>query len=329
MQDRRNENHRFQILSLDGGGLKGLFTAAFLAEWEEHTGRPVTGSTDLIAGTSVGGIVALGLGAGYSAKEIVEFFLEHGEAIFPTEPFELIGSIRQCLGTRYTAKPLEDALNSYFGDRRMGDSCVRLIVPAFHTESGLHLFKTSHHPRLRIDYQEKMSVIARATSAAPTYLPPLLVKPGIRFIDGGLIANNPIQVAVTEAMSHLCQPQNRIAAVRIGTTTEPIPKDRYPEDLRAIDPRTLALFVDLVVRGQSQLATGAATHLLGKGRFVDINPVVAPSDFKIHKLSEELIGLAKTVFRETVSDLDEKGFLDHRAKPFVPCHSRREEISDG
>ena len=329
MQNEATDQLRFQILSLDGGGLKGLFTAAYLAEWEAHTGRRVVDTTDLIAGTSAGGIIALGLGAGYCAQELVDFFREHARTIFPAERIDGVGRVRQALGSRYRAEPLESVLDEYFGDRRLGDSCVRLVVPAYHAESGIHLFKTSHHPRLRVDWRERMAVVARATGAAPTYLPPLVLDRGLRLIDGGVWANNPVQIAVTEALGYLGQPQDCVAALRIGTTTEPVGKDRYPKTLRAIGPSAMPLFADIMMRGQSQAASGGVRQLLGSDRFVEVDPVVAPADYRLDRLSEDLVGMAKARFRKTVSELGEKHFLEHRATVFSPSHTDAEDAANG
>ena len=311
---------RFQILSLDGGGLKDLFTAAYLAEWEAHTGRPVVEAMDLIAGTSAGGIIALGLGAGFSAQDLVDFFCEHGEAIFPPEPVEAVGRVKQAVGSRYSAEPLKSVLEATFGERRLGDSAVRLVVPAYHVESGIHIFKTPHHPRLRMDYRELMAVVARATSAAPTFLPPVVLEHGLRLIDGGVWANNPVQIALTEALGYLGQPQGHVAALRIGSTSEAFPKDGYPENPGGFGPKSVGLLTGIMMRGQLQAASGGVQQLLGLERFVEIDPVVAPSDYRLDRLSKELIGLAKSVFRRTVSELGDKHFLDHQAARYSPCY---------
>jgi len=328
MQEKSTAEQRFQILSLDGGGLKGLFTAAYLEEWEAYTGRSVTAAVDLIAGTSAGGIIALGLGAGYSANELVGFFLEHGEAIFPPDTCAWMGRLKQAVGSRYRAEPFETLLDNYFGDRKLGDSRVRLIVPAYHAESGIHLFKTSHHPRLRVDWRERMATVARATAAAPTFLPPLTLEPGLRLIDGGVWANNPVLIGITEAIGYLdCSP-DRVAALRIGTTMEATPLKRYPKNPGGVGPKNLALFTEVMMRGQSQAASGGAFHLLGPGRFVEVNPMVALNDCRLDRLSRELVGLAKAEFRKSVSELGDKGFLGHQAKPFTPFHTNSEAIAN-
>jgi uncharacterized protein len=77
------ESKRFRILSLDGGGIKGAFTAAVLAEWEKATGRVIVDHFDLFSGTSTGGIIALGLGLGIPAERMLQFYKEQGPKIFP------------------------------------------------------------------------------------------------------------------------------------------------------------------------------------------------------------------------------------------------------
>jgi uncharacterized protein len=77
------QSKRFRILSLDGGGIKGVFSAAVLAEWEKRTQLKIADHFDLIAGTSTGGIIALALGLGLQAEEILRFYKEQGPKIFP------------------------------------------------------------------------------------------------------------------------------------------------------------------------------------------------------------------------------------------------------
>ena len=314
---------RFQILSLDGGGLKGLFAAYFLAEWEEHVGRPITSLFDLIAGTSTGGIIALALGARYSAGEIVEFYRDSGPAIFPAEALESIGLLRQAVGSRYKPEPLESVLEAYFGDRLLGESSTRLVIPAYHAERGIYIFKTSHHRRLLVDCKERMAVVARATGAAPTYLPPLELERGLRLIDGGVWANNPVQIAINEALGYLAVPKHELAVVRVGTTTEVPSITGYPRDPGGVGPRQVQLFVNLMMRGQSEAASGGALHILGRERFFEVDPLVAEGDYRLDRISQELCGLARAEFRRAIADLEERGFCAHTAAPFTPYFSVR------
>ncbi len=312
MQATPTPGKRFQILSVDGGGLKGLFAARFLMEWEQATKRPVASAFDLIAGTSSGGIIALALGVGLPAKEIVDFFRTDGPKIFPHEG---LGTLRQVVGSRYDPERLEHALSGYFGDRQLGDSQTRLVIPAYRPPDGIHIFKTPHHPRLQVDRQERMVDIARATSAAPTYLPPHEVEPGFRLIDGGTWANNPVQIAVNEALGYLGVPREQVTALRIGGPTEVLSTNSYPGDVGLLDCLKI---VDVMMRGQSQAASGGAKALLGQERYVEVTLPVLPNEYRLDLLSEDLSGRARTQFRETSSDLRELGFLDHEAAPFHP-----------
>lgn len=122
----------FRILSIDGGGIKGVFPAAFLAELERSTSTPIHRYFDLIAGTSTGGIIALALGLGLPAADIVRFYKEQGPAIFsrPRRPWTRI------FRPKYASSTLRCSLASVFGDATLGDSKVRLIVPSFSADNG-------------------------------------------------------------------------------------------------------------------------------------------------------------------------------------------------
>jgi uncharacterized protein len=127
------ETERFRILSLDGGGIKGAFTAAVLAEWEKHTGRVIVDHFDLVAGTSTGGIIALGLGLGLTAGEILEFYKKQGPKIFPNMMAQqkLSLNMRHLWEPKYSAEPLRAALKVVFGEKRLKDSKCRLLIPAY------------------------------------------------------------------------------------------------------------------------------------------------------------------------------------------------------
>ena len=115
---------RFQILSLDGGGLRGLFSAALLAAVEEDLNTTITEHFDLIAGTSTGGIIALGLGLGLSPKALVEFYVAHGPRIF-SNALGLRSLQRWLIRRKYPLERLEKSLRSVFGDRLFGASAKR------------------------------------------------------------------------------------------------------------------------------------------------------------------------------------------------------------
>ncbi|HVL68616.1 MAG TPA: patatin-like phospholipase family protein [Vicinamibacterales bacterium] len=122
------EAARFQILSLDGGGIRGVFSAAILAAIEEDLNIRLADHFDLIAGTSTGGIIALGLGLGLRPADILGFYLEHGPRIF-SNPLRLRSAL-WWFWRKYRADALETGLRTTFGDRAFGESSKRLVVSA-------------------------------------------------------------------------------------------------------------------------------------------------------------------------------------------------------
>src|SRR5258706_8499571 len=118
---------RFQILSLDGGGIKGIFSAGVLAAIEEDLNIVVVDHFDLIAGTSTGGIIAIGLGLGLRPREIVEFYFSEGPAIF--RRYLGLKSLQHWISRKFSAKPLEEALKRCFKEQLVGGIKKRLVVP--------------------------------------------------------------------------------------------------------------------------------------------------------------------------------------------------------
>ncbi len=160
---------KFQILSLDGGGIKGLFSAAILAFLEDDLDINIIDHFDLIVGTSTGGLIALGLGSGLTPKEIVEFYVIQGPKIFPASR---LSNIKKYIQRKYSAEPVENTLKSCFGEKRLADSVIRLVIPSYNIgEDHIYLFKTPHHERLKRDWKAPLWKVGMATSAAPTYFP--------------------------------------------------------------------------------------------------------------------------------------------------------------
>lgn len=180
-----------------------------------------------------------------------------------------------------------------------------------------------------MDYRERMAIVARATGAAPTYFPPAALEEGLRLIDGGVWANNPVQLAVTEAMGYLQRKQNDVAALRVGTTWECRSSADYPNDPGGVGLHKVPFFTDIMMRGQMLSASGAVLHLLGADRFVDVNPTVPNGRYQLDRKSTDLVGLGQSEFRKAASDLGDKGFLDHRAAPFTPVHNNDKDNPRG
>lgn len=224
----------FKILSLDGGGIRGVYTAELLRLCEEAwgNGRPLASYFDMIAGTSTGGIIGLALGLGLSTSDIFSFYKCDGRKIFPPLPTGRWARLKQkfkwARGPKLDHLELEAALKSRFQDHLFGESITRLVVPAFMVpKTEIAVFKTDHHGDFRLDHLTPMWKVARATSAAPTYLQGLEHEEAGRiFIDGGVWANNPVMIGVVDALSAYDLDRAQIEIFSIGTGNAPFVLNR-------------------------------------------------------------------------------------------------------
>lgn len=308
-----------RILSIDGGGIKGVFPAAFLAAVEESVGRPTAEFFDLIVGTSTGGIVALGLGLGLSAGEVLKFYEESGPRVFCGNP--LIRGLRRIGLCKYSPGTLRDALTRHFGEQRLGDSRTRLVIPSMNLETGqVHVFKTSHHPRLERDFREFAVDVALATAAAPTYFPTHRMAAGTPLVDGGIWANNPVGVAVVEAIGVLGWSRDDLRVLSLGCSSSPL-----NIGLARTVPLGLsywaAKIVDVLMAGQSSGAMGTAQLLAGHANVMRVSPVMPAGRFRLDDPREilSLRGLGDSEARKALPALRPL-FFQERAEAFEPCH---------
>jgi patatin-like phospholipase/acyl hydrolase len=221
----------FRILCLDGGGVRGAFTAAVLAKWESMAKRPMAEHFDLIAGTSTGGILALGLGLGLSAQSIVDFYTKEGPVIFPMTSLaqRKWSGFKHWVRPKFDATILEEKLEAAYAQSPRGthlkDSPQRLLVCSYNfTSDELRLYRTSHHPSVTGHDHLSAVTVARATSAAPTYFKIARVDDPAtphEAVDGGIWANCPALAALGEAVGVLKIPLDRIEMLSIGTTGAP------------------------------------------------------------------------------------------------------------
>lgn len=312
---------RFQILSLDGGGIKGLFSAAVLAAIEEDLGVNVVDHFDLITGTSTGGIIALGLGLGLRPREIVEFYLSKGSRIFPH--WYGLKWLQHWVSYKFSQKPLMQALQECFKDQRLGNSKKRLVIPSYNLgEDDVYIFRTPHHKHLKRDYKVPAWKIALATGAAPTFFSCCQHVDRLRLIDGGVWANNPTMVGIVEAYGTLKIPLEAIWVFSIGTSNA-VSHRRKRLNWGGIVAWGLGnAAIDVIMRGQSIGVNNQATFLLGHERIERLNPSVASSEFSldgVHKAADLIAKAAhhSRMFMPTF----EKKFTPHTVTPYTPYYS--------
>jgi len=214
----------FRILSLDGGGIRGIFTASFLATLEDLAGRRAGEFFDLVTGTSTGAIIGLAVAFGIPARRVLDLYVERGARIFRRP--RLLGSLFR---PRYGNRHLERAVREIFGDRSINDARVPVCIPSYElTNSWPRIWKDEHAGNLLWWGDQPAWRIALASAAAPLYFPAIQVLPGDSHVDGGLYANNPVLVGLTEAVHAFAQPLDRIRVLSIGAgeRAERIPFER-------------------------------------------------------------------------------------------------------
>jgi patatin-like phospholipase/acyl hydrolase len=311
---------RFQVLALDGGGVRGIFTAALLAGIEADTGRPALDHFDLVVGTSTGGIIALGLGAGLAPREILDFYVAERESIFSGPP--IWTGVRRLFRAKYRPNGLEAALKRILGERLLGESRIPLVVPAYNLgENAVYLFKTAHHPRLKRDYRVPMWAVAMATSAAPTYFPAFrLPIDEVRLVDGGVWANNPAMVGVTEAVSMFGRGLDEIRVLSVGTTTGLRPRPSRLDNGGLVRWVRGTNVVEVLMAGQSAGAFAQVQHLIGPDNAYRLDPPAPPELARIDACdARELIGKAAHHSR-VFAPVFETVFAAHVGAPFRPFH---------
>lgn len=321
-----------RILCLDGGGIVGTQPASFLASLEEGLDRPIGEYFDLIAGTSTGGILAIGLGLGLSAKELLQLYVERGPHIFGADGIGLSNYLmrvgrwmKHWVAPKHDAGALRRELEAILGQKRLGEARTRLLIPAWDpAHRSVYIFKTAHHPRLKTDYVRMAVDAAMATAAAPTYFKRHTTAEHVGLFDGGVWANNPIALAVVEAISVLQWPASSLRVLSLGCVNEVYALGATPGKFNIVGDLA-RLFMD----GQSRGALGMAKLLTGheyeREAIFRYCPNVPKDLFKLDDTSKisELRGMGAAAARKERPRL-EPVFFKAPAEQFEPIHKTKE-----
>jgi patatin-like phospholipase/acyl hydrolase len=258
----------YRILALDGGGLRGIFTAAVLAEAEDAFGSAFLDSFDLLTGTSTGGIIALGLASGRTCREMLDFYRKAGSTIF-AKPRR----IRRVVGPKYDRRPLDDLLRDQLGETtRMNDLNKAVCITAHELVSGTtRVWKDDHSPELRVGGDLLVWKVAAATSAAPTYFAPVQLDAADSHIDGGVWSNNPAMVGITEAVRYAGRDLRDIRMLSIGTTSQLLRVPSHEEAVGMGLKDWLWKGLDLLQGSSSMANDNQARLLLGDAAYLRLD----------------------------------------------------------
>jgi patatin-like phospholipase/acyl hydrolase len=285
---------KYRLLTLDGGGIRGVLTSVLLERLE--AAHPFINRVDLIAGTSTGGIIALGLAAGYSPAEIGTLYRLHGQDVFADSLIDDLLDFGRLAGAEYSLDNLYQILIDRFGDMTLADLPKKVLIPTLDLDNGhpdpeRRTWKPKffhNFPGPDSDGDQNVVDVALRTSAAPVYFP---VYQG--FIDGGLVANNPSMCALAQAIHPQTGGQaiEDVVVLSVGTGRNPQHLALQNEDWGLA--QWARHLLSLMMEGSAGTADYQVRQTLG-GRYRRLNPLLpGPFDLDdVEKISvlEEIAG---------------------------------------
>ena len=296
-----------RVLAIDGGGIRGLIPALVLTELERRSGRRVVELFDMIAGTSTGGILACALCAPDSlpASELVKLYEEEGPEIFDRSLFQRIRSADGLLDEKYDGAALDRALERFLEHKLLSETRPDLIIPAYDTAlPGPYFFKSTKARDEPAEHDFPLSLVARATSAAPTYFEP--VEAGARaLVDGGVFAANPAMCGLAEVLKEVSPRDVVLLSLGTGQRTN---KRQFGE----IKDWGLAGWarpiLDVVFDGVSDSVDHQLEHMLGAEQYWRLQVELTLASDDLDDATEEnlakLRGHAEDLIRERSADID-------------------------
>ena len=258
-----------KLLAIDGGGIRGIYASHVLECIQSKFNTELSSEFDLIAGTSTGSIIAAAIAFGIPIARVTAFYREKGPSIFKPKKLSFGGTV----APRYSSESLRVALVSVFGNTKIADAQTRLVIPATDIgNGGVHVFKSAYDERFVRDRTVKVVDAVLASCSAPSYFAPARVGP-YQLSDGGLWANNPSLVAVTEALTRLGAERSTIRLLSIGTG---IGKNYY--SLSNADKKWgfltdwgISKFISMLLNLQATTASNVTQFILDKHQSVRIN----------------------------------------------------------
>ena len=344
------KDNKFRILSIDGGGIRGIIPAKVLYHLEEEVIKKdgpnarLCDYFDLVCGTSTGGIIAIGIALGMTAKEILNLYKGNAKKIFPSK-----SAVKAFLVNKpfYDNKALEKLLAQNFNQQdyhnniaRIYHCKTRLCIPAYDLDKGEeHVFKTDHLHNITRDCHIPVVNVALATAAAPVYFSPYSFKytdmnsvnecSYINNVDGGVLANNPTLIGLTEAVYCLDIPLENIEILSLGTGTFCL-KDQaqnkkrglrywlfpHKNNLRIYEVMSSgqSIYIDNTMKLMSQ---GAGHDQKGRFRYIRIQKMLdqnIPMDATDEESLNRLSNIGQELYKSHLDKL--KPFIQNKVEPY-------------
>lgn len=304
---------QFRILSLDGGGVRGVIPATILSDLENATGKPITELFDMIVGTSTGGLIALYLNIPgsdgqqkFTSKEIIQIYKDLSATIFKNPLSRRLRTLGGLISSKYSAKPFEALLQEprYFGSIDLKKAVKPVMVTSKNINTGEDFIFSSLDAEKNDAANFPMWVAARSTSAAPTYFKPLEVKVGGQtkvLVDGGVGANNPALKGVLHARAHF--PDAKIVMLSIGTGISDKVLNVESKGLLAGGiAQILSPTIQTLFSAQEKDSSDAVMAIIGSGNFYRVAPIIADKYAEMDNVEPANLNMLEQIGQETAKN---------------------------
>lgn len=321
---------KIRILSLDGGGIRGVLPGTILAQLEkilqqlDNSNRKLGDYFDMIAGTSTGGILAClylmpdeNGKAKYSAEDAVNLYINNGHTIFDRTTAQKITSVGGILHQKYSQDPLYELLTTYFGDVTLDKFIKPSLITSYEISDRKAIFFTSTDARTDVMNNFLARDVARATSAAPTYFSPAHIESMsgqiFSLVDGGMFANNPALCAYAEArkteFSKFFNDPNKkdkptaadMVIVSLGTGSVE-KRYRYDDFKHAGEIKWLEPVIDILMSGNSETVAYQLTQM-----FLTLDPENRNNYYRLEPDLKEACSEMDIATSENINNLYQAG----------------------
>ena len=332
-----------KVLTLDGGGIRGILPCAILSEIEHRLGKPISSLFDVIAGTSTGGIIACGLNVPhpdqpgrpkFSAADFGALYEKQGARIFKKQG-GLLSGMNKLFEESFTQEGLEELLKEYFGDTELRQTTTELLITSYDIERRMPFYFLSRLAKTNPDKENfLLRDIARSTSAAPTYFEPNSLPwsggDKLALVDGGVFANNPSMLAYTEAVELLRSRKQQAPAAEseLEAFSAPVSSDRSDVFMlslgtgRVLKPyryedakswgmtQWLRPILDILMQGVSETVDYQMNYVLPPGpdgtrHYIRINPSIPEENAEMSDVSDKNIRGLKAIAARAIEENEE------------------------
>jgi len=312
--NEHKSDEMIKVLSLDGGGLRGSITGKILQRLEELTERPISESFDVIAGTSTGGMLALGLSVPgkdgkpkYTATEISKIYELNADRIFTPNWFSFGGLARP----KYSSEGIKAVAHEYFGETRLSQSLTNTLITSYEIERDIPFLFKSMKAGYSSERDFLMKDVARATGAAPTYFSPARIynlgDGEFTCIDGGVVINNPVISAALHG--RLLFPDiEKMIVVSLGTG-ETTKVTMYDDMKNAGGIKWINPLISTMMGGVSSVVDYQMKHLFGSDKmksYYRLQPTIPVKNIEMDNNSSKNIHMLKILGERAVHDFEEE-----------------------